>query len=133
MSQPSSTESAWAEGIGIFAGAALLTVGIFQFLEGVAAAAKDDVFVRTTNYVFEFDLTTWGWIHIVLGIIVAIVGGAILAGQAWAYVAGIVVAVLSSLMNFVWMPYYPFWAILIIAFDIAVIWALSTLLGSRRA
>jgi hypothetical protein len=133
MSQPSSTESAWAEGIGIFAGAALLTVGIFQFLEGVAAAAKDDVFVRTTNYVFEFDLTTWGWIHIILGIIVAIVGGAILAGQAWAYVAGIVVAVLSSLMNFVWMPYYPFWAILIIAFDIAVIWALSTLLGSRRA
>ena len=49
---PSNTENAWAEGIGIFAGAALLTVGIFQFLEGVAAAAKDDVFVRTTNYVF---------------------------------------------------------------------------------
>jgi len=133
MSHPSSTESAWAEGIGIFAGAALLTVGIFQFLEGVAAAAKDDVFVRTSNYVFEFDLTTWGWIHIVLGIIVAIVGGAILASQPWAYVAGIVVAVLSSLLNFVWMPYYPFWAVLIIAFDIAVIWALSTLLGSRRA
>ena len=133
MSHPSSTESAWAEGIGIFAGAALLTVGIFQFLEGVAAAAKDDVFVRTSNYVFEFDLSTWGWIHIVLGIIVAIVGGAILASQPWAYVAGIVVAVLSSLLNFVWMPYYPFWAVLIIAFDIAVIWALSTLLGSRRA
>jgi len=133
MSQPSSTESAWAEGIGIFAGAALLTVGIFQFLEGVAAAAKDDVFVRTSNYVFEFDLTTWGWIHIILGIIVALVGGAILANQAWAFVAGIVVAVLSALMNFVWMPYYPFWAILIIAFDIAVIWALSTLLGSRRS
>ncbi|MBA2955103.1 hypothetical protein GON03_12250 [Nocardioides sp. MAH-18] len=133
MSHPSSTESAWAEGIGIFAGAALLTVGIFQFLEGVAAAAKDDVFVRTSNYVFEFDLTTWGWIHIVLGIIVAIVGGAILASQPWAYVAGIVVAVLSALLNFVWMPYYPFWAVLIIAFDIAVIWALSTLLGSRRA
>lgn len=133
MSHPSSTESAWAEGIAIFAGAALLTVGIFQFLEGVAAAAKDDVFVRTTNYVFEFDLTTWGWIHIILGIVVALVGGAILANQAWAFVAGIVVAVLSALLNFVWMPYYPFWAILIIAFDIAVIWALSTLLGSRRA
>jgi hypothetical protein len=133
MSHPSSTESAWAEGIGIFAGAALLTVGIFQFLEGVAAAAKDDVFVRTSNYVFEFDLTTWGWIHIVLGILVAVVGGAILAGQRWALVAGIVVAVLSALLNFVWMPYYPFWAILIIAFDIAVIWALSNLLGSRRA
>jgi hypothetical protein len=129
---PSNTENAWAEGIGIFAGAALLVVGIFQFLEGVAAAAKDDVFVTTTNYVFEFDLTTWGWIHIVLGIVVAVVGGAILAGQRWSLVAGIVVAMVSALLNFVWLPYYPAWAILIIAFDIAVIWALSTMLGSRR-
>lgn len=133
MSQsPSPTQSSWAEGIGIFAGAALLTVGIFQFLEGIAAAAKDDVFVRTPNYVFEFDLTTWGWVHIIVGIVVAVVGGCILAGQGWAMVAGIIVAVVSALMNFVWMPYYPFWAILIIAFDIAVIWALSTILGSRR-
>ncbi len=90
------------------------------------------MFVAGQNYIFEFDLTTWGWIHIVLGIIVAIVGGAILAGQGWALVAGIVLAILSALMNFVWLPYYPFWAILIIAFDIAVIWALSTMLGSRR-
>jgi hypothetical protein len=129
---PSNNENAWAEGIGIFAGAALLTVGIFQFLEGVAAAAKDDVFVTTRNYVFEFDLTTWGWIHLVFGIVVAIIGGAILAGQKWALVAGIVVAMVSALLNFVWLPYYPAWAILIIAFDIAVIWALSTMLGSRR-
>ncbi len=133
MSQsPSHTESAWAEGIGIFAGAALLTVGIFQFLEGVAAAAEDEVFVRTPNYVFDLDLTAWGWIHIIFGIVVALIGGAILAGQSWAMVAGIVVAILSALMNFVWMPYYPFWAILIIAFDIAVIWALSTMVGSTR-
>jgi hypothetical protein len=128
----SNSENAWAEGIGIFAGAALLTVGIFQFLEGVAAAAKDDVFVRTSNYVFSFDLTTWGWIHIVVGILVALVGGAILVGKRWALVAGVVLAMVSALMNFVWLPYYPAWAILIIAFDIAVIWALSTMLGRPR-
>jgi len=128
----SNTENAWAEGIGIFAGAALLTVGIFQFLEGVAAAAKDDVFVSTPNYVFEFDLTTWGWIHIVLGVVVAVVGGAILAGQRWALVAGIVLAILSALLNFIWLPYYPAWAILIIAFDIAVVWALSTIWADNR-
>jgi len=128
----SNTENAWAEGIGIFAGAALLTVGIFQFLEGVAAAAKDDVFVSTPNYVFEFDLTTWGWIHIILGVVVAVVGGAILAGQRWALVAGIVLAILSALLNFIWLPYYPAWAILIIAFDIAVVWALSTIWADNR-
>jgi hypothetical protein len=126
------TENAWAEGIGIFAGAALLTVGLFQLLEGIAAAAEDDVFVRTSNYVFSFDLTTWGWIHIVVGIVVAVVGGAILAGQTWALVAGVVMAMVSALMNFVWLPYYPFWAVLVIAFDIAVIWALSTMLGRRH-
>ena len=127
----SNTGSAWAEGIGIFAGAALLTVGLFQFLEGLAAAAEDDVFVRTSNYVFEFDLTTWGWIHIIFGIVVAVVGAAILAGQPWAMIAGIVVAIVSALMNFVWLPYYPFWALTIIAFNIAVIWALSTNWGNR--
>jgi len=129
---PSTTGSAWAEGIGIFAGAGLLIVGLFQFLEGVSAAAKDDVLVRTNDYVFQFDLTTWGWIHIVFGIIVAVVGGAILAGQGWAMVAGVVLAILSALMNFAWLPYYPFWAVVIIAFDVAVIWALSTMLGARR-
>ena len=129
---PSTTGSAWAAGIGIFGGAGLLIVGLFQFLEGVSAAAKDDVLVRTNDYVFQFDLTTWGWIHIVFGIIVAVVGGAILAGQGWAMVAGVVLAILSALMNFAWLPYYPFWAVVIIAFDVAVIWALSTMLGARR-
>ena len=126
MSHPSSTESAWAEGIGIFAGAALLTVGIFQFLEGVAAAAKDDVFVRTTNYVFEFDLTTWGWIHIILGVLVAIVGLALFTGAGWARVSAIIVAAISIVANFLWLPYYPGWSLLIIALDIVIIWAVST-------
>jgi hypothetical protein len=129
----SHTENAWADGLGIFAGAALLTVGIFQFLEGVAAAAKDDVFVTTPNYIFELDLTTWGWIHIVVGIVVAVIGGSILLGKRWALVAGIVLAVLSALLNFVWLPFYPVWAVVIIAFDVAVVWALSTLLGRHRA
>jgi hypothetical protein len=129
---PSSSESAWADGITIFAGSALLVVGLFQFLEGIAAVAKDDVFVRTTNYVFEFDLTTWGWIHLVFGVVVAVVGGTILLGQRWALVAGIVLAIVSALLNFLWLPYYPAWAIIIIAFDIAVVWALSTVLGNSR-
>ncbi|GAA1779128.1 hypothetical protein GCM10009795_026530 [Nocardioides hankookensis] len=128
----SHTENAWADGLGIFAGAALLTVGIFQFLEGVSAAAKDDVFVTTPNYVFELDLTTWGWIHIVLGILVAVIGASILMAKRWALVAGVVLAVLSALMNFLWLPFYPAWAVIIIAFDVAVIWALSSMLGTAR-
>ena len=131
--QPARAPSLWAEGIATFAGAALLTVGIFQFLEGIAAAAKDEVFVNTPSYVFKLDLTTWGWIHIVVGIVVAVIGGAILAGQNWARVAGIVVAVISGTLNFMWLPYYPFWAILIIGFNMAVIWALSQVRQASRS
>lgn len=129
---PSAASRAWAEGIGIFAGAALLTVGLFQLVEGITAIAKDEVFVRTGDYVFRLDLTTWGWIHLVVGLVAAVVGGAILAAQRWAMASGIVIAIVSALANFVWLPYYPFWAVLIIAFDIAVIWALSTMLGADR-
>ena len=107
-------------------------VGLFQLLEGISAVLKDQVFTVTPNYVFSFDLTTWGWLHIVVGALIALVGGAILAGQRWALGAGVVVAMVSALMNFAWMPYYPIWAVIIIALNIAVIWALSTLLSVTR-
>ncbi len=130
--QTSSGTRMWADGLGIFAGSALLMVGLFQLLQGISAALKDQVFTVTPNYVFSFDLTTWGWIHIVVGAVIAIVGGAILAGQRWALGAGVVLAIVSALMNFAWMPYYPVWAVIIIALDIAVIWGLSTLLSVGR-
>jgi hypothetical protein len=112
---PRNEVSPWAEGIGIFAGVVLLTVGIFQLLEGISAVAEDNVFVRTKDYVFKFDLTAWGWTHIVIGVVAIVVGGAILARQAWGYIAGIVVAIVSALSSFVFLPYYPLWALVIIA------------------
>jgi hypothetical protein len=124
--------SPWASGLAIFAGAMLATLGVFQFLQGLAGVLDDKVFVSTPDYVVSFDLTTWGWIHIVIGIVAALVGGAILADQSWGYALGIVVAVVSALGSFAFMPYYPLWGMVLLAFDIAVIWALSSLIGSRR-
>lgn len=124
--------SAWADGIAVFGGCALLTLGIFQFFQGLSAALDDHVFVATPNYVFDFDLTAWGWIHMIIGILAVVVGAAIIAGQSWGFVAGIVVAIISALSSFAFMPYYPLWALVIIAFDIAVIWALSSLITRNR-
>jgi hypothetical protein len=121
--------SAWAGGLSIFAGAVMVTLGLFQFFEGLSAVLKDKVYVSTRDYVYQFDITTWGWIHLVLGIVIVLVGGAVLAGQAWAYVTGMILAGLSALTNFMFIPYYPVWAIVIIGFDIAVIWALCVRLG----
>jgi hypothetical protein len=109
----------------IFAAAVLLTVGILQILEGIVALANDEFYVVGREYTFEFDITTWGWIHLLIGIVLALVGGFLFTGSVWARWAGIGVAVFSMISNFMWLPYYPFWAIVIIALNIAVIWALA--------
>ncbi len=77
------------------------------------------------NHVFEFDTTSWGWIHLIAGIVVLLAGFGVLAGQTWARVVGIMVATLSAIANFMFIPYYPIWSILIIALDVFVIWALA--------
>jgi hypothetical protein len=82
--------------------------------------------VTTPDYIFSFDLTGWGWVHLLLGILAAVAGFAVLQGQTWARVVGIVLAGLSMIANFLFLPYYPLWSLLIIALDVAVIWALAT-------
>lgn len=109
----------------VFGGIVLLTVGAFQFFEGLSAVLEDEVYVRTPNYLYEFDLTTWGWWHLVIGVLAAVVGVAVLIGQSWAMVVGIILASLSALTQFLFLPWQPVWALVIIAIDIAVIWALA--------
>ena len=121
-----STKQGFAAGTSMGAAVIMVTVGFIQFCQGIAAVAEDEVFVRGLDYVYKFDLTTWGWIHIVLGALVAIVGLSLFTGATWARVAAIIVAAISILANFLWLPYYPGWSLLIIALDVVVIWAVST-------
>ena len=116
--------SGWAVGLAAFAGAVMLLVGIFQAFAGLAAIFEDEFFVVGPNYAYDVDVTTWGWIHLILGIVVAFAGISIYAGATWARSVGVVLAILSAVANFFFIPYYPVWAVLIIALDIAVIWAL---------
>jgi hypothetical protein len=122
----SSTGNAWATGVAIFAAVLLLTAGLFQVVQGFVAILDDEFFVHTRKYTFEFDTTAWGWIHLIIGIVLVLTGFFLFTGAAWARIVGIAVAVLSLLANFLWLPYYPFWAIVVIALDVLVIWALST-------
>lgn len=104
----------------------LLVVGIISMLQGIAAIASDELFVVGAEYVFEFDTTVWGWIHVVVGVLVAIIAVALFGGATWAKIAAIVIACASIVANFVWLPFQPGWAILIIFLDVVVIWALAT-------
>ena len=102
-------------------------------LPGVAGnrrAREGRVYVRGINYVYQFNLTTWGWILLILGIGAVATGIGILAQQTWANAVGIVIAFLSALSSFAFMPYYPFWAITVLAFDVFVIWALCSILAN---
>src|SRR5215208_1779103 len=117
--------SGWAVGFIMFAAIMMIMVGVFQALQGIIAIFENEFYVATRNYTFQFDATTWGWIHLLLGLLVAFAGWGLLSGQTWARVVAITLAVLSAIANFLWLPYYPFWSLLIIAVDVFVIWAIA--------
>ena len=119
-------------GITMFAGALLTVVAVFQILEGIAAIAKDTIFVRGLDYTWQFNIQTWGWIHLIIGLIGLATGIGIVLGQTWGYLIGVGIAGLSALTNFMFMPYYPFWSLAVIALDVLVIWALCKQIGSNR-
>ncbi|MEE4492093.1 DUF7144 family membrane protein [Streptomyces sp. BE230] len=116
----------WAAGGIMFAGVLLMVDGVLGAIKGIAGIASDDVYARINNYVFEFNVTTWGWIHLILGIIIAVVGWGILKGSVWARGAGVGLAALNMIANFMWLPYQPIWAVVSLAIDTFVIWALCT-------
>ncbi|MEV6280685.1 hypothetical protein [Nocardia sp. NPDC051832] len=115
-----------AMGTAIGAAILLFVVGLLNLLEGISAVGDDSVFVVGPEYTYKFDLTTWGWIHIVTGILLIICALGLATGTTWGRVAAITLAAVSIVTNFLALPYYPAWSILIIALDVVVIWAVST-------
>jgi hypothetical protein len=120
--------SPWAHGVAVFAGVVMLVGGAFQALEGLAAIVRDEWLVVLPNYIYAFDLTVWGVIHLLVGLALVAIGASLLRGQTWARVAGLIAAVVSAIMNFVWLPYSPWWALMVIAIDFLIIWALAAYL-----
>ena len=119
-------------GVTTFAGVLLTVVAIFQILEGITAIANDTIFVRGLNYTWQFNIQTWGWIHLLIGLIALATGIGIIMGQTWGYLVGIGIAGLSMLSNFMFMPYYPFWSLAVIGLDVLVIWALCKQIAGNR-
>jgi hypothetical protein len=108
----------------------MLMIGVFHAILGLAAIFDDEFFVVTQNYVFDLDTTAWGWIHLIAGVLVATAGVYVFSGAFVARLVGITLAALSAVANFFFVPYYPFWSILMIALAVWVIWSLSRPIGS---
>jgi hypothetical protein len=109
----------------LFAASIMVLTGLFQFFQGIAAIAKDQIFVSTPNYMFTFDTTAWGWIHLIIGLVIAIIGYFVFIRATWARFVAIILVAFQAVSNFLFLPHYPLWALTIIALDIFVIWALT--------
>ena len=117
--------SGWAVAGITFAGVMMILIGSFQTIAGLVAIIDDDFYVVTQNYTFDIDTTAWGWIHLLLGILILLSGFYLFKGSPWAAVVAVVLAVISAVANFFFIPYYPFWSLLMIAMAIWVIWSLT--------
>lgn len=117
--------SGWAIGWTFFAAFMMIMIGTFWVIAGLAGILEDDIYVLGQEYVFKFDVTTWGWIHLILGIVILLAGFGLFSGAVWARTIGVIMAVISSIVGFAWLPWYPVWGIIIIAISIGVIWALT--------
>jgi hypothetical protein len=116
--------TAWA-GMVIFAGTLLLMVGGFNVIYGLVALFKDQVLVTTKGGLVAFDVTTWGWITLIMGILQILVGFGLFGGRTWAVVGGVVLAVLNGFNQIAFLQAQPVWSTIIIAIDVLIIYALT--------
>jgi hypothetical protein len=122
---PPPEPTAWV-GVVVFGGVMLMLSGGFQVMQGFVAILRDEFFyVTRSGLLITMDYTAWGWTHLILGLIAVGTGIGVLAGQMWARVVGIIIAVVSALVNLAFLSAYPIWSTIIIATDVLVIYALT--------
>ncbi|MFR9805247.1 hypothetical protein ACL02T_23620 [Pseudonocardia sp. RS010] len=102
----------------------MLVAGACGVLTGLASIAQDEIVVRTPQYTYALDLSTWGWIHLVLAVLLGAAGAGVLWGASWARALGITAAALNIVAHFAFLPHFPVWGLMLIALNVIVIWAL---------
>lgn len=119
------SDSGMAVGLIYFAAVMMIMIGIFHAMNGFMAIVHKLFFHTPPNYVFAFNVSTWGWVHLIVGIAILLAGFGVLSGSVVARTIGVILALVSAIAGFAFIPYYPVMAIVFIAVDILVIWALT--------
>ena len=114
----------WTGWIG-FAGVMMIIGGFLNAFYGLVAVVNDEWVVWTNRSAMYLDMTQWGWVHIILGLVVVLAGFGVFTGNVLARTLGVVIAAISLMANFFFIPAYPIWAITVIVIDLLVIWALT--------
>jgi hypothetical protein len=122
----------WAAWIA-FAAVLLAVVGVLQIMQGLTALLDEGVYVvGESGLVLNVDYTVWGWAHMLLGVLAILVAAGLLAGNTLARVVGVVIAMVSAIVNIAFLPAYPWWSALVIVFDVLVIYGLTAHGGEMK-
>jgi hypothetical protein len=122
----------WAAWIS-FAAVMLAVVGVLQIMQGLAALIDDGFYLVGRNgLVVDVDYSVWGWTHLLLGALAILVAAGLLAGNTLARVVGVGIAMVSAIVNLVFLPAYPWWSTLVIVFDVLVIYGLTAHGGEMK-
>ncbi len=116
----------------IMGGSFAILAGLVTFLVGLSAVVRRNYYHVATNYAYNIHAYDWGWILLVLGVLLFAVGACALIGMGWARYVGVGLAVLSTVAGFLFLPYYPFWGIVVVALSVVAIWGLLSNGGSSR-
>jgi len=123
--QTKSAKIAWAWGGTLLASVLLIMAGVWQMLEGLAAVQGDSIVRSNPDYTFRLTAEAWGWIHLIIGLLCIVIGFLLYSAKAIYRHIAIVIVVLSMIANFLFLPYYTDWPLLIIAIDLLIIWSLA--------
>lgn len=107
-----------------FAGVVMIVDGFFNAISGLYAIFNNDLYVQIRDKLLVLNLTGWGWVHLILGILLVVVGITLLMGQSWARVAAIVLVAINAITQMAWLAANPWWSIVVIAVDVVILYAL---------
>jgi hypothetical protein len=111
----------------VFAGVMLAVVGLFQAMTGLTALLNDEILVvRSDSLIVSLDYTYWGWVHLLLGAVALVASYLLLRGNMVGRVVATAIAVVNTLVSFAFLPAQPWWSLLTIAFNVVVIYAITT-------
>jgi hypothetical protein len=126
------TPTAWLGWIW-FGGAMMILLGLFNVIEGLVALFNTRYYVVGPQGLLVFNLSNWGWIHLIIGVLAVVAGVALFTGALWARVVAVVLATINALAQLAFLSAYPLWATIVIALDVVVIWAVIVHGGEAKS
>ncbi|MFN8128309.1 MAG: hypothetical protein U0R28_05885 [Candidatus Nanopelagicales bacterium] len=109
----------------VFAGVMMIIAGALWALQGLIAVIKGDLVIFGTEGALFLNVTGWGWVHMILGLLLLLCGFLVMQGNMFGRTIAVLLAIVSIIVNFIWLPVYPVWAIVIITLDVFIIYAVT--------